>query len=188
MLKCSFFVTLNRHDLVQLLIQNARLEHRFPLFSMPWEIHIADLMQDYCNEIISEKRTQDLRTESLTRALEGEIREKDIPVLEGFRGKSKTHFRNIGLYNTVLAIEDPEVFDQMEQLLSPLEEPALRQTLRCWLEHDGSIQKVAEELFLHRNTVNYRIQKIKSLVSMDTAIQKTRLLLAFYMNDVRPYL
>lgn len=233
-------------------------EHRFPLFSMPWEIHIADLMQDYCNEIISEKRTQDLRTESLTRALEGEIREKDIPILEGFRGcflliadqelsfawyaqvrkgnlfyyaapvlpdipehtscgisepisspqsirtqakhasralivshirgKSKTHFRNIGLYNTVLAIEDPEVFDQMEQLLSPLEEPALRQTLRCWLEHDGSIQKVAEELFLHRNTVNYRIQKIRSLVSMDTAIQKTRLLLAFYMNDVRPYL
>ena len=61
-------------------------EHRFPLFSMPWEIHIADLMQDYCNEIISEKRTQDLRTESLTRALEGEIREKDIPILEGFRG------------------------------------------------------------------------------------------------------
>ncbi|MBC8562332.1 helix-turn-helix domain-containing protein [Jutongia huaianensis] len=44
------------------------------------------------------------------------------------------------------------------------------------------------ELFLHRNTVNYRIQKIRSLVSMDTAIQKTRLLLAFYMNDVRPYL
>lgn len=76
----------------------------------------------------------------------------------------------------------------MEQLLSPLEEPALRQTLRYWLEHDGSIQKVAEELFLHRNTVNYRIQKIRSLVSMDTAIQKTRLLLAFYMNDVRPYL
>ena len=49
-------------------------------------------------------------------------------------------------------------------------------------------QKVAEKLFLHRNTVNYRIQKIRSLVSMDTAIQKTRLLLAFYMNDVRPYL
>lgn len=239
-------------------VQNWCQEHQFPLFSMPWEIHIADLMQDYCNEIISEKRTQDLRTESLEHALNDSVREKDIPILEGFRGCfllvteqeltfswyaharkgnyfyyaasaipavpenifcgisepisspqsirtqakhasralivshirgcSKMHFRNIGLYNTVLAIEDREVCAQMEQLLAPLEEPALRQTLRCWLEHDGSIQEVADELFLHRNTVNYRIQKIRSLVSVDTAIQKTKLLLAFYMSDVRPYL
>ena len=30
------------------------LAHRFPLYAMPWEVHIADIMQDYCNEIISE--------------------------------------------------------------------------------------------------------------------------------------
>ena len=231
------------------------LAHRFPLFAMPWEVHIADIMQDYCNEIISEKRTQDLRTEALEHALHMNISEKDIPVLEGFRGcfllvsdqelsfpwyahvrmgelfyyasvtlpsvpkeahcgvsepvsspyslpvqakhagraltvsrirsESLTHFRNIGLYNTVLAIDDPEVFAQAEKLLSPLTDPALRQTLRSWLEHDGSIQAVAQELFMHRNTVNFRIKRLRRIFALDTALQKTELLLAFYMEDVR---
>ena len=222
---------------------------------MPWEVHIADIMQDYCNEIISEKRAQDLRTEALEHALHMNISEKDIPVLEGFRGcfllvsdqelsfpwyahvrmgelfyyasvtlpsvpkethcgvsepvsspyslpvqakhagraltvsrirsESLTHFRNIGLYNTVLAIDDPEVFAQAEKLLSPLTDPALRQTLRSWLEHDGSIQAVAQELFMHRNTVNFRIKRLRRIFALDTALQKTELLLAFYMEDVR---
>ena len=101
------------------------------------------------------------------------------------RSESLTHFRNIGLYNTVLAIDDPEVFAQAEKLLSPLTDPALRQTLRSWLEHDGSIQAVAQELFMHRNTVNFRIKRLRRIFALDTALQKTELLLAFYMEDVR---
>lgn len=101
------------------------------------------------------------------------------------RSESLTHFRNIGLYNTVLAIDDPEVFAQAEKLLSPLTDPTLRQTLRSWLEHDGSIQAVAQELFMHRNTVNFRIKRLRRIFALDTALQKTELLLAFYMEDVR---
>ena len=101
------------------------------------------------------------------------------------RSESLTHFRNIGLYNMVLAIDDPEVFAQAEKLLSPLTDPALRQTLRSWLEHDGSIQAVAQELFMHRNTVNFRIKRLRRIFALDTALQKTELLLAFYMEDVR---
>ena len=70
-------------------------------------------------------------------------------------------------------------------LLSPLTDPALRQTLRSWLEHDGSIQAVAQELFMHRNTVNFRIKRLRRIFALDTALQKTELLLAFYMEDVR---
>ena len=31
----------------------------------------------------------------------------------------------------------------------------------------GSVKKTAEELFIHRNTVNYKITKIESIINMD---------------------
>ncbi|WP_243145486.1 PucR family transcriptional regulator ligand-binding domain-containing protein, partial [Clostridium neonatale] len=32
-------------------------ENNFPLFIMPWEIHLVDIMQDYCDKIINAKQT-----------------------------------------------------------------------------------------------------------------------------------
>lgn len=38
---------------------------------------------------------------------------------------------------------------------------------------------------MHRNTVNFRIKRLRRIFALDTALQKTELLLAFYMEDVR---
>ena len=33
-----------------------------------------------------------------------------------------------------------------------------------YLKYDGSVQKVAEETFVHRNTINYQLAKIKKIL------------------------
>ena len=40
-------------------------------------------------------------------------------------------------------------------------------TLFCYLHNALSVQKTCEELFIHRNTLYYRIQKIKEIMECD---------------------
>ncbi len=41
--------------------------------------------------------------------------------------------------------------------------------LKTYIENDGSVQKIAEIMFCHRNTVNYKLKRIRELFSLDTA-------------------
>ena len=43
----------------------------------------------------------------------------------------------------------------------------LYETLEAYLCHDGSLKGTAEQLYLHRNTVAYRIGKAEKLVPYD---------------------
>lgn len=228
-------------------------QHNFPVFTMPWEIHIADVMQDYCNQIISEERTQEKRTAALLRCLTSE-NDGSFPTLcpdftsgyavasdhelsidcygavlyettyyylcvdiDGFvfdrhcgvsgliedplhlsialkqayrsmqvskiKHTDVSFFEDIGLYYAALAIDDPDVLYQAERLLAPLEDKDIRLTFRLYLEHDGSVQAAAQALFLHRNTVNYRIQKARRLLRADAAEKGLEYLFAFYLCD-----
>ncbi|MDD3204737.1 MAG: helix-turn-helix domain-containing protein [Lachnospiraceae bacterium] len=58
--------------------------------------------------------------------------------------------------------------------------------LQLYLEHDGSIQQVAELNFLHRNTVNYQLNKIKKIIQNDLTTLKERfqLMMAFQIKDL----
>lgn len=243
-------------------------EKGFPVMTMPWEIHISDIMQEYCNEIISEKRIQDIRREALLQILKGEdisdyrkeleklvsyrviVSDKKLDIshhawtewrgdyyyigsetssqveelhcgvsapirevedllhcgisdpirevsdiarccVQAYRAMqvsrikrvSVTWFNQIGLYYAALAIEDMEVLKQAVKLLSPLTDTALRQTLRVYLEKNKSVQETADCLYLHRNTVNYRIQKSRSLLPDDFDERSLEYLFAFYLCD-----
>ncbi|MDO5028824.1 MAG: PucR family transcriptional regulator [Bacillota bacterium] len=48
-----------------------------------------------------------------------------------------------------------------------LDSQELRTTLKVWLLNGGSTKKTAEDLFIHRNTVNYRIEKCKDILGSD---------------------
>ena len=227
--------------------------HHFPLFSMPWEIHIADLMQEYCNEILSEKRSQETRTSALLYSIRGKDISRFQSVLPDFADNyilcadselsilhsaavcyddtyyylctvpaeipsaahcgissqisqsnplslsvkqaykamqvsqikkiNLSYFSDIGLYNAALSIEDMDVLKEAQALLAPLKEQSLRDTFRLYLEKNGSVQEVAETLYLHRNTVNYRIQKGRSLLNLDSASRNLEYLFAFYLCD-----
>lgn len=224
-----------------------------PLFTMPWEIHIADVMQYFCNLIISEKRNREQRDYFLFRALIGKstiIHDSDkksfsngyllassddlsfpydaVAAIEGIHyyycqklpsmdssfqvgisnqvahpkelitaktqayralltGKIKKTFPyeycHIGLYNAVFAIEDRTVFEDAQKKLSPLDNEMTRKIFRCYLENGGHIKKISDELYLHRNTVNYQVNKAKELLCITGDTFMLEYLFYFYLCD-----
>lgn len=60
------------------------------------------------------------------------------------------------------------------------------QVLRLYIESNGSVMEVADKLYLHRNTINYRISRIEELMDCDLNLFNTRLniALAFMISDL----
>lgn len=80
-------------------------------------------------------------------------------------------FQNIALLKIIQSISDKELLKKFaEQTLGKLEsyddkdQVNTLQFLQVWLKHSGKTQAIADELFIHRNTVAYRINKIKTLL------------------------
>jgi hypothetical protein len=73
------------------------------------------------------------------------------------------------LADLVLRADDGALGDLRAQALAPLADlsPAAREklteTLRSWLLHHGRREKVAEELFVHPQTVRYRMTRLREL-------------------------
>jgi DNA-binding PucR family transcriptional regulator len=61
----------------------------------------------------------------------------------------------------------------------------LSRTLRVYVECGGNLATTADRLFLHRNSVTYRLQRIHDLSRIDPRDGRTRLLLlvAFTLAD-----
>ena len=59
--------------------------------------------------------------------------------------------------------------------------------LRLYLKYDGSVQRVAQETFVHRNTINYQLAKIKKILgnNLKTFEERFKIILAFEVRDVR---
>ena len=82
-------------------------------------------------------------------------------------------------------IEDRDVLeDYYEHTIQPLVEfdqkndSNLTQVLQCYLNHNGSVKETADELYVHRNTVNYKLAKIRELTGMDLSSIDARIQLA----------
>lgn len=58
--------------------------------------------------------------------------------------------------------------------------------LRRYITSDGSIQRIAEVEKLHRNTINYQLNKIKKILESEisTFEDKFRLMLAFHIKEI----
>ena len=58
--------------------------------------------------------------------------------------------------------------------------------LRLYLKYDGSVQRVAQETFVHRNTINYQLAKIKKILgnNLKTFEERFKIILAFEARDV----
>ncbi len=91
------------------------------------------------------------------------------------------------VYSLLFAVEDNEVMaDYLEKQLGPLiKSDDLKGTnyvevLQIYLETNGSVNQTAAQLFVHRNTVNYKLGKIEELLSCDLSefYQRVKLQLA----------
>lgn len=87
--------------------------------------------------------------------------------------------KNFALHLAVL--RQPEIGDALwRQYVDPLGRGAaaesLVETIRSYLDHDKSIQKTAEHLFVHPNTVRYRLEKFRSLTGtkLDRTVETLR--------------
>ena len=80
----------------------------------------------------------------------------------------------MGFFRLLGMVSDPALLKEMGQLvLQPIIEydehhnAQYVETLSCYLEANGSVQAVAEQMFTHRNTVIYRINNIKKILETD---------------------
>ncbi|MFA9377956.1 MAG: PucR family transcriptional regulator [Lachnotalea sp.] len=101
-------------------------------------------------------------------------------------------YEKMGVYKILLEIQDREVLENIfKEYLGKIEEhdsahnSQYMDTLRLYLLCNASIQLIAQKSFTHRNTINYRIKKIKELLGKDLedAEYKFMLQLCFYIND-----
>ena len=83
-------------------------------------------------------------------------------------------YDDLGTYKLLIAIEDKEVIEAYyKETIEPIarydsfNQSDLRAILESYLRHSGSVKDTAEEMFIHRNTVNYKIKKIEELLQLD---------------------
>lgn len=94
-------------------------------------------------------------------------------------------FDKMGLYRLLYMVDDPLLLKGLsDELLQPLlEYDALHgggylETLESYLKNSGSIKAMADELFIHRNTILYRMTNIKKLLGSRLEDSRERMMFA----------
>jgi DNA-binding PucR family transcriptional regulator len=68
----------------------------------------------------------------------------------------------------------------VEEVLGPIKEydryndTNMEEVLKTYLDCNGSVQEAAKKMYVHRNTINYKIKKIESLTHKDVSSLKVR--------------
>ncbi|MGD0312782.1 MAG: helix-turn-helix domain-containing protein, partial [Acidimicrobiales bacterium] len=82
------------------------------------------------------------------------------------------------------AVGAPEVMNHLAQTtlaglagLPDKERAVLLETLEAWLDHHGSAQAAAEQLYVHRNTIHHRLRKLEQHTGQDLANPRSAALL-----------
>lgn len=132
--------------------------HDFPLFIMPWHIHIYDITRDYYDRIFMDMRSE--HSLDFYRIL-SEIENKSI--LEKYVNQK---------LGTILAYDEKHRSN-------------LADTLFLYLKHWGNIQKIAEESYCHRNTVTNRIRILQEQLGchLDDPAERFELMTAFMIRE-----
>lgn len=104
-------------------------------------------------------------------------------------------FSSLGVYRLLGQLEDiPAVRSFTMQVIGPLVEydrrhnSTLVQTIDAYFNHHGNISQTAESLFIHRNTLLYRLERIQELTGHDLnqANMRLGLHLALKLWQLRP--
>ena len=97
--------------------------------------------------------------------------------------KPIVRFDDFGIERVLYSISDDLIIKELgEEILSPVREydrkhdSDLVDTLSLYIKNNGSISKVSEEMFIHKNTILYRMGKIKELLGSDLEDGEERLM------------
>lgn len=132
--------------------------HDFPLFLMPWHVHIYDITRDYYDRIFVDTRTDD--------AIDF--------------NKLLYEIKNPALLEKFVNQKLKAVLDYDKKRGSNLAD-----TLFLYLKHWGSIQEISTESYCHRNTVTNRIHILKDQLGydLDDPTQRFELMTAFMIME-----
>jgi len=116
-----------------------------------------------------------------------------IHLVEKHQNPFLQKYKEIGAYQLLMNVSDQSIIKQFQQdMLGPLYMyDHLHNTdfvyfLRIFLQEEGSTNKISKKLFIHRNTVNYKIKKIEALldVNLNHTFTRTNLNLALMIEDI----
>lgn len=109
-----------------------------------------------------------------------------------FWEKPYARFDEMGLFQLLFCTSEPDLLQSLyRRYLGTLEAYDLEHdtdymaTLKMFLLSDCSLLETASRMYAHRNTIVYRIRKIKGLLGseLDTAEVKFNLMMAFYIRE-----
>ena len=63
----------------------------------------------------------------------------------------------------------------------------LYQTLKCYFDNNASVNKASAQMFIHRNTINYKIKKIEHILSCDLSSFEERFTLMLAIKLLEMY-
>jgi purine catabolism regulator len=89
-------------------------------------------------------------------------------------------FPDLSVYRLLFQLEhNPALIVFQEQILGPLlahdSAQEFLQTLEVYFEHNGSLTQASEALYIHRNTLIYRLERICDIAGLDLEKPETRL-------------
>lgn len=109
----------------------------------------------------------------LDRVIQESLMAHKVALIEG---KTLVQFDETGVYRLLLPFHDDYWMRRYHQtIIMPLKQydqsyqSGLFETAMTYVNAAGDIKKTAQDLFIHANTVRYRLSKIKELLSLDAA-------------------
>ncbi len=92
------------------------------------------------------------------------------------------YYENLGLYRLFFELEKEDILSSyVEQILGKIIEydkqnhTFLLNSLQCYLQHNCNIVQAANKLFIHRNTLKYRIDRIEEITNRSLSDSYARL-------------
>lgn len=114
--------------------------------------------------------------------------------LQRCKGKALLFYDELGAYTLLFNQKDSAVMELFcQRILNKAEEydrlhdSSLLEVLTIYLQMNGSVQKTADVLHIHRNTVNYKLHKLEDLLDCDLSDFSVRftLQLALMIKEIR---
>lgn len=79
------------------------------------------------------------------------------------------HYNDIGVYQLLMPYNDRWMKKYVDRILNPIKDydgGKLMETALLYIDNHGDILNTANALYQHKNTIRYRIQKMKSLLNL----------------------
>jgi purine catabolism regulator len=118
-----------------------------------------------------------------------------MKVAERLNLDKTVEFNNLGVYRLLTELVDaPAAQEFCREIIGPLvkydqrHRSNLVKTMNAYFEHHGNISQTSETLYIHRNTLLYRLDRIQDLTGqhLDNSDERLALQLALKLRQIQP--